>query len=132
MKTDRKSTPRMTLGKAGEDAVCEFLIEKGHVIIDRNRRIGHLEIDIITLDGGGLHFVEVKSRMAPTFVAPQANVTMTKQRRIAEAAVRYLSSSKDPRLSSDLETSFDVAAVTFNGGKTIVEWIPQAYIPVFV
>ena len=55
---------RGALGKHGEDDVCQFLIERGHTILDRNWRSGHLEIDIVTLAPDGIHFVEVKSRVA--------------------------------------------------------------------
>jgi Holliday junction resolvase-like predicted endonuclease len=58
-------------------------------------------------------------------------VTPVKQRRIAEAARRYLNRSKDSRLSPDLEISFDVVAVTFDKGETRIEWFPQAFIPMF-
>lgn len=119
----------MELGRRGEDVACEFLTGKGHTIVERNYRSGHLEIDIITLDKDGVHFVEVKSRVAPVAVSPEENVTAAKQKKVADAALRYLHTSKDKRLSADLEVSFDVVAVTFDGGGEIVEWFPNAYYP---
>ena len=50
----------------------------------------------------------------------------------ADAALRYLHTSKDKRLSADLEVSFDVVAVTFDGGGEIVEWFPNAYYPMYL
>lgn len=125
-------TPRMELGRRGEDVACGFLTGKGHTVLRRNYRSGHLEIDIITLDRNGVHFVEVKSRMAPVAAAPEENVTAAKQRKVAEAALRYLRTSKDERLSGDLEANFDVVAVTFDGGREIVEWFPNAFYPMYV
>ncbi len=125
-------TPRMALGKMGEDVACGFLSGNGHTIIERNFRTGHLEIDIISLDGNGVHFVEVKSRMAPVAVSPEENVTAAKQKKVAEAASRYLRMSKDKRISGDLEVNFDVVAVTFDGGKEIVEWFPNAFYPMYL
>lgn len=125
-------TPRMELGRRGEDVACEFLTGKGHTIVERNYRSGHLEIDIITLDKDGVHFVEVKSRVAPVAVSPEENVTAAKQKKVADAALRYLHTSKDKRLSADLEVSFDVVAVTFDGGGEIVEWFPNAYYPMYL
>ncbi len=122
----------MALGCRGEDVACEFLAGRGHTIVERNHRAGHLEIDIISLDGNGVHFVEVKSRVAPVAVSPEENVTVSKQRKVAEAALRYLNTSKDKRLSGDLEVNFDVVAVTFDGGKEIVEWFPNAFYPIYV
>lgn len=122
----------MSLGRRGEDVACGFLSGKGHTIVERNYRSGHLEIDIITLDKDGVHFVEVKSRVAPVAVSPEKNVTAAKQKKVADAALRYLHTSKDKRLSADLEVSFDVVAVTFDGGGEIVEWFPNAYYPMYL
>ena len=122
----------MSLGRRGEDVACGFLYGKGHTIVERNYRSGHLEIDIITLDKDGVHFVEVKSRVAPVAVSPEENVTAAKQKKVAAAALRYLHTSKDKRLSADLEVSFDVVAVTFDGGGEIVEWFPNAYYPMYL
>lgn len=122
----------MSLGRRGEDVACGFLSGKGHTIVERNHRSGHLEIDIITLDKDGVHFVEVKSRVAPVAVSPEENVTAAKQKKVADAALRYLHTSKDKRLSADLEVSFDVVAVTFDGGGEIVEWFPNAYYPMYL
>lgn len=130
--TERRMTPRMELGRSGEDVACGFLSGKGHTIVERNYRSGHLEIDIITLDKDGVHFVEVKSRVAPVAVSPEENVTAAKQKKVADAALRYLHTSKDKRLSADLEVSFDVVAVTFDGGGEIVEWFPNAYYPMYL
>ena len=122
----------MSLGRRGEDVACGFLSGKGHTIVERNYRSGHLEIDIITLDMDGVLFVEVRSRVAPAAVSPEENVTAAKQKKVADAALRYLHTSKDKRLSADLEVSFDVVAVTFDGGGEIVEWFPNAYYPMYL
>ena len=98
--TEKQMTPRMELGKRGEDVACEFLTGKGHTIVQRNFRSGHLEIDIISLDRNGVHFVEVKSRVAPVMVSPEENVTASKQRKVADAALRYLHTAKDKRISA--------------------------------
>lgn len=130
--SEKRMTPRMSLGRRGEDVACGFLSGKGHTIVERNYRSGHLEIDIITLDKDGVHFVEVKSRVAPVMVSPEENVTVSKQRKVADAALRYLNMAKDKRISGDLEVNFDVVAVTFDGGKEIVEWFPNAFYPMYL
>ena len=129
---ESKPTARMLLGRKGEDVACRFLEGIGHRIIARNYRSGHLEIDIISTKGNGVHFVEVKSRVAPVAVAPEENVTALKQKKIANAALRYLHRSKDPGVYWGMEVSFDIVAVTFDGGETSVEWFPEAYIPMYV
>lgn len=122
----------MSLGRRGEDVACGFLSGKGHIIVQRNFRSGHLEIDIISLDRNGVHFVEVKSRVAPVMVSPEENVTMSKQRKVADAALRYLNMAKDKRIPPDAEVNFDIVAVTFSGGKEIVEWFPNAFYPMYL
>lgn len=121
----------MELGRRGEDVACGFLTGKGHTILERNFRSGHLEIDIISLDRNGVHFVEVKSRVAPVAVSPEENVTVSKQRKVASAALRYLHTAKDQRVFADMEVNFDVVAVTFDGGEEIVEWFPNAFYPMY-
>ena len=133
MKTKtNKPTARMLLGRRGEDVACEFLEELGHQIVRRNYRSGHLEIDIISTDGNGVHFVEVKSRVAPVAAAPEENVTPLKQKKIANAALRYLNNSKDPGITGGMDVSFDIVAITFDGGNTNVDWFPNAFMPMYL
>ena len=132
LKKEGKPTARMLLGRRGEDVACEFLEELGHQIVRRNYRSGHLEIDIISTEGNGVHFVEVKSRVAPVAAAPEENVTPLKQKKIANAALRYLNNSKDPGITGGMDVSFDIVAVTFDGGNTNVDWFPNAFIPIYL
>lgn len=122
---------RSRLGKIGEDVACRLLEDMGHVILERNWRSGHLEIDIISVASDGIHFVEVKTRRMNIQAPPQENVNRTKQTRIAKAATRYLK-SRNGYSYGNLECSFDVIAITFNGDEAQTEWIPQAYIPIYI
>ena len=121
---------RGALGKHGEDDVCQFLIERGHTILDRNWRSGHLEIDIVTLAPDGIHFVEVKSRVAPVQGDPQDAVNAKKQKNIAVAAGKYMS-MKGNALGSGLEVWFDVAAVVYDRGSMTVNYFAGAFIPIY-
>lgn len=125
-------TARMTLGKRGEDKACEFLAAKGQTILERNHRSGHLEIDIISLDARGLHFVEVKSRVAPASTPPEENVGASKRKKIAAAANRYIAGTKNALVNKDIEVNFDIVAVTFDGEKVDVGYFPNAWYPIFV
>lgn len=122
---------RRELGQIGEDVACEVLQQMGHTILERNWRSGHLEIDIISFNEDGIHFVEVKTRRKSIQAPPQDNVDRNKQRKIATAAKRYLC-TKGKSLSGKYECFFDVAAVTFEGETVHMEWIPQAYIPMYL
>lgn len=119
------------LGRHGEDETCQYLIDHGHTILERNWRYGHLEIDIISLAGDGIHFVEVKSRTAPVQGEPQEAVTASKQRHIASAAGKYMS-MKQKYLGRDLEVRFDVAAITYDGAQVEFRYFPAAYVPIYL
>lgn len=118
------------LGKRGEDEVCQYLIRHGHTILDRNWRYGHLEIDIVALAPDGIHFVEVKSRVAPVQGDPQDAINAKKQRNIAVAAGKYMS-MKGNALGSGLEVWFDVAAVVYDRGSMTVNYFAGAFIPIY-
>ena len=122
---------RQTLGKRGEDLACRYLEGTGHTILERNWRSGHLEIDIISYDPQGIHFVEVKTRQMSIQAPPQENVSKPKQARIVKAALGYLNTTQGlPR--KDMECFFDVIAITFEADTTNIEWIPQAFIPLYI
>ena len=122
---------RQDLGRLGEDLACLHLEGMGHTILSRNWRSGHLEIDIISIGKDGIHFVEVKTRRKNIQAAPQENVDHKKQSRITKAALGFLK-SRDGVPYGDHECSFDVVAVTFEGDEPKLEWIPQAYIPIYL
>lgn len=133
MKTERKKHPtaRMLLGRRGEDVACRFLEGLGHRILMRNFRSGHLEIDIISEDGRGVHFVEVKSRVAPVAAEPEENVTSLKQKKIAQAALKFLHGTREGFAGGNTEVFFDIVAVTFDKGDEKVEWFPDAFVPMY-
>lgn len=119
---------RIRVGKAGENIAAGFLIKAGHTILERNWRSGHLEIDLITLAGDGIHFVEVKSRVFPMEAGPEENVGYAKRKNMAAAARKWMKTAgKD-----DLECRFDVISVVFKDGTYEIEYLPEAFIPIFV
>ena len=128
---ESKDNCRQTLGKLGEDIACDLLRSMGHVILERNWRSGHLEIDIISFNEEGIHFVEVKTRRKSIQAPPQENVGSIKQARIAKAAMRFLKTVKGLPFGNH-ECLFDIVAVTFDGKEATLEWFPQAYIPVYL
>ncbi len=125
------SNHRRDLGQKGEDVACDMLAGMGHVILERNWRSGHLEIDIISYDPFGIHFVEVKTRSRSIQAPPQENVDRLKQRKIIQAAKGFLRTKKGLPYGS-CEYNFDVIAVTFEGDSVRKEWFPQAYIPMYL
>ena len=118
---------KRAFGQLGEDKACAFLQAQGHRIVARNWRGSHLEVDIISEDAAGLHFVEVKTRLAPAGTAPEEKVDGRKRQRIGAAALKFLNQS-----GSDREVFFDVVTVLFDGDRTEVNYFPQAWIPMYV
>lgn len=123
---------RMTLGKMGEDKACEYLEGLGHTILERNWRSGHLETDIISLAPDGIHFVEVKSRVAPVSAMPEENVGYAKQKKLTAGALKYLHSTEKREAIGDAEVFFDVISLIFEGEKVDVRYFPQAFIPMYL
>ena len=128
MKTDRTF-----VGRRGEEEASRYLARLGHRILARNWRGGHLELDIITLLGSELHFVEVKSRVAPVMAEPERNVGRTKQRRMVAAAQAFLHGDDRKDLPADLEIFFDVMSVVFygTGAEFDIEYYPKAFVPLY-
>jgi len=61
----RQGDPRRKLGELGEDLAVEHLRRRGFVIVQRNVRTRHGEIDLIAVDEQAtLVFAEVKTRRA--------------------------------------------------------------------
>ncbi len=120
---------RQITGKFGEDLAADYLEGKGFSILARNWRSGHYELDIVALDGDGIHFVEVRTRINPE-ILPQETVNSPKQRKVVEAAKRFLKEETN-RNFSDFEAFFDVVGVTVVNDSAELEYIPQAFIPIY-
>lgn len=105
-------------GKMGEEKAVEYLIQRGYVILERNWRLKHKEIDIICTDGDLLIVVEVKSRKTPE-ERPEELLDYRKRHNLLCAGEAYLKAR-----GIDKELRFDLVLVTGSGGK--VEHIPGA------
>ena len=116
------------IGHNGEEIACDFLLSRGHQILDRNWRAGHLELDIVTEAEDGVHFVEVKARTAPVTSTLTDQVNKVKQKRSSDAALQY--QNKKHLLGQ--EVFFDIVSVLFDGPETVVRYFPQAWIPMYI
>lgn len=105
-------------------------MRNGHTIVARNWRGGHGELDIVSCDETGLHFVEVKSRNSPAAADPEDNVNRAKRRRLIRTAGLWLR-SPEGRGFRDREIFFDVIAVLFENETTYINHYPQAFIPIY-
>lgn len=117
---------RMTLGRKGENAALEWLQRRGLVLLERNWRNDHKEIDLIMESDDFVHIIEVKSLKAPVQHQPYEAVVPRKQRLLAAAAAAYIGLHRIKK-----EVRFDVMSVIFEGDEPNFEYIPQAFIPIF-
>jgi len=62
-------------------------------VVDRNVRVGRLEIDLIVSRGGMLVFVEVRSRRAGGMVHPALTIRGAKAQHMRQAAAMWLQSN---------------------------------------
>lgn len=109
-------------GKMGESVACQYLIEKGYDIIEKNWTFNHKEIDIIAKNNGKIIFVEVKTRSNLTFELPKEAVTLKKQKNLVHAADNYL------EINNLLEESrFDIISVLAKDKPKVIEHIQDAF-----
>lgn len=76
-------------------------------------RESRYELDIVARKGGLLVFVEVKASRSSFFGPPELRVNRTKQKRIAAAALEYLSGIQD----QPDEIRFDVMGIMWRRGE---------------
>lgn len=74
------------LGQQGEQLAARLLTEAGLLILDRNWRCKHGEIDIVALDGRTLVICEVKTRSGLRFGSPIEAITRQKAWRLRKLA----------------------------------------------
>lgn len=114
---------RHTTGKLGEDIACNYLINCGYNVIERNFYCKQGEIDIIAIDEktSELVFVEVKTRKNFSYGKPSEAVNENKQKHIYNSAKYYL-------YSRNLENEFvriDVIEVFFKGKEFKINHLKQ-------
>ncbi|MBQ7632401.1 MAG: YraN family protein [Paludibacteraceae bacterium] len=87
------------IGIAGEQEAAKLLEKKGFKVIERNWRMGHLEVDLIAENRHEIVFAEVKARTS-TFgdVRPEEFVDAHKKQRMIAAANAYIKYRKTEKL----------------------------------
>jgi putative endonuclease len=113
-------THNQRIGKWGEQAATDFLIERGYEIVARNVRTPYGEIDLIAKKGGYLIFVEVKARMTNTFGPPEVSVTPRKQQHMLACAEYYTQQNEIDHWQ------IDVIAVEQDEGKPKITHVENA------
>jgi putative endonuclease len=94
------------IGGRGEDIAMQWLREHGFLIVERNWRIGHYEIDIIAQHYDTLHFVEVKTRKEGGWQTAYDSINESKIRSLRRGAMAFRTIRRIP-----LNLQFDLIAV---------------------
>ena len=114
----------LILGQKGEDIAARYLEQHAYIVLDRNWRSGHKELDLVVLKENTVVFVEVKTRTGSEYGDPWNFVDDRKIRRIvnsADAYIRFRCIDKDVR--------FDIISITVEDGDFKVEHIEEAFFP---
>lgn len=111
-------------GNQGEQLAIAYLNTQGYLILDRNWRYKHLELDIVALFQNTLVIVEVKWRSTLYFGAPETFVTKAKQKNLIKAADYYI---KTKQLS--YEARFDIVSISQTSFEPKIEHLINAFYP---
>ena len=101
------ATPRIRLGRWGEDLAGRFLQDAGLQILETNYRCARGEVDIVAQDKDEVVFVEVRTRRGAEFGTPEESVTASKAQRLIATAQHYLQQK-----SGEGETSWRIDLVS--------------------
>ena len=116
----------IALGRLGEEEACLHLLMEGYVLLDRNWRSGHLEIDIVAEYHGEIVFVEVKTRRDCTLVDAELAVDGRKIQSVSIAANSYIK-----RFNINALIRFDVITVVGSpSGAYRINHIEDAFLPI--
>jgi putative endonuclease len=122
---------RIRMGRAAEDLVAERLAADHWEIVERNARTRFGELDIVSLDGDTLVFVEVKAGHEGSQFGPERPVLAIgrrKQQQVRRLATAWMAARRgtSPLYS---EIRFDAVGVTFDraGGLVDVEHLKGAF-----
>lgn len=111
-------------GTLGEDIAIAHLRAKGYVVMDRNWRSGHKEIDIVAQKDDTIVFVEVKARANAFYGNPEDAITRRKMHLLVLAADAYLRCN-----AIDMEVRFDVITITGSVSRPIIRHYEHAFRP---
>jgi putative endonuclease len=95
-------TRNQRIGKWGELAAADYLLERGYDIVARNIRTPYGEIDLIAKKDGFLIFVEVKTRTSKVFGPPEIAVSTRKQGHMLSCAEYYAQQNEIDRWQIDV------------------------------
>jgi putative endonuclease len=112
------------VGAYGERVAVRHLEDAGYAVLGRNWRTRAGELDVVTMRGGVVVFVEVKCRRSAAFGVPACGVTPAKAARLRATASQWLAAHG----LDDAAVRFDVVSVVRpRAGAAVVEHVEAAF-----
>lgn len=121
-----QSLTRHELGARAERAVADFVFARGFEVLACNLRLGALELDVVARRKGLVVVVESRTRGKRSLTRAFESVSGAKRLRIVRAVER-LWRARLRRLPGVARVRIDVAAVTFAGSRTSIEYVEGAF-----
>lgn len=106
---------RHALGRSGEQLAAEYLRQLGLIVLSRNWRCVHGELDLVATDGHSVVVCEVKSRSGVDYGSPLEAVDEQKVARLRQLAREWL---REHRVSA-CPVRFDVISVLWPPDGTV-------------
>lgn len=117
---------RARRGVLAEAAAAAYLEARGYTLLERNLRVGRLEVDIVARLGEVVALVEVRTRGRGAWQTPLATVRGAKEHRLRRAGT-ILWARRFCRMPGVERLRFDVAGVDLTGPTPVVEHIAAAF-----
>ena len=121
-RTREERRKALEFGQTGEQMAARFLTDLGYIILEHNYRRGHLEIDLIALDGDELVIVEVKSRAYDNILQPEEAVDHKKRQALIRLANEYVKNHNRRE-----NVRFDIVSIVSNTNGTEIRHLKNAY-----
>ena len=119
-----KTTTR-SKGQETEDACCDYLKNKGLVLIERNFHCRHGEIDLIMKENKTIVFIEVRYRKNNDFGGALESITPSKQIKVKASAETYIQTHK---ISGAVRIDFVAMTIAPNEDSDyLFDWIKNAF-----
>lgn len=121
-RTPEERRKALEFGQTGEQMAARYLTDKGYVILEHNYRRGHLEIDLIALDGDELVIVEVKSRAYDSILQPEDAVDHKKRQSLIRLANEYVKTHNRKE-----NVRFDIVSIVTKADGAEIKHLKNAY-----
>lgn len=110
-------------GRLGEELAIPWFVNKNYLILHKNWRHRHWEVDLIAAKDDVLHFIEVKTRTTHSYGYPEDNVNRKKIANLIDAADEYLQFY--PKWK---KIQFDILAITISENEVEYFFIEDVYL----